>query len=213
MSVVKYKVGDVDVDQFINDNFNFSFADFGKEDHSSHHEDHSSHHNVLRVGVHGQFQTIQAAVDASHDGDTIVVAAGTYTEQVVVSGHNNLTIEGLPGAVLDAPTTLQQTGVSPTSGRSVDGLITVLNSKNVTIESLKVDGLQHGDSFAAAQNDPTMAGITYLNSSGTIDSVTVTGIRESDAGFGDQRNVGIYVSNTNPSLACPTHHRRPKQRR
>ncbi len=121
----------------------------------------------------------------------------------MVNGHNDLKIEGLPGAVVDAPATLQQTGISPTSGRSVDGLITVLNSRNVTIESLTVDGLHHGDSFAAGQNNPTMAGITYLNSSGTIDDVTVKGIRESDAGFGDQRNVGIYVSNTNPSPALP----------
>lgn len=197
MSVVKLRDSKGDFDHFLDDGFNFAFL-------SNYNNDHSSHHNTLRVGAHEQFHTIQAAVDASHSGDTIVVTAGIYTEQVVINNHNNLTIHGLPGAVLDAPATLQQTGVSPTSGRSVDGLITVLNSQNVTIESIKVDGLQHGDNFAAGQNNPTMAGITYLNSSGTIDSVTVTGIRGSEANFGDQRDVGIYVSNTNPSPATPS---------
>ncbi len=76
-----------------------------------------------------------------------------------------------------------------------------------------MDGLQHGDSFTAGQNNPTMAGITYLNSSGVIDGVTVKGIRESDAGFGDQRNVSIYVSNTNPSPVLPNNRQRRKRRR
>lgn len=185
---------------FDDDEFNFFFHD---DHHDDDHGNHGGHHNTLVVGAQAQFHTIQAAVDAAHDGDTVLVLAGTYTEQVVVNGFNNLTIQGTPGAVLNAPGTLQQTGISPTSGRSVDGLITVLNSHGVSIENMTVDGLHHGDSFAPGQNDPTMVGIAYLNSSGEIDGAKVTGIRESDAGFGDQRNVGIYVSNTNPSPGTP----------
>src|SRR6202022_3067699 len=44
--------------------------------------------------------TIQAAVDAAHPGDTIVVPRGTYRENVIVT-KNHLSIEGAAGAVLD----------------------------------------------------------------------------------------------------------------
>ena len=40
----------------------------------------------------GGFATIQEAVDAASNGDTIVVEAGTYVEQVQVEGFTGLTI-------------------------------------------------------------------------------------------------------------------------
>lgn len=52
---------------------------------------------ILEVGP-GGYGTIQLAVDAASDGDTIVVAAGVYVEQVVVNGRNNLTIVAAEGA-------------------------------------------------------------------------------------------------------------------
>src|SRR5262249_45122298 len=44
-------------------------------------------HAVLLVGPNGPF-TIQAAVNAASSGDTIHIAAGTYTEQVVINGKD-----------------------------------------------------------------------------------------------------------------------------
>jgi parallel beta-helix repeat protein len=42
---------------------------------------------------HAKFKTIQAAVDASHPGDLILVAKGTYTEQVTIpAGKDGLTL-------------------------------------------------------------------------------------------------------------------------
>jgi parallel beta-helix repeat protein len=51
-----------------------------------------------------QFPTIQAAVDAAVDGDTILIKGGTYVETVSVSGKSNLTITGKGKVVLDVST-------------------------------------------------------------------------------------------------------------
>jgi parallel beta-helix repeat protein len=54
--------------------------------------------------------TIQAAVDAAHPGDTILVPHGTYRENVVVT-KNHLSIEGAAGAVLDGAGLPEGTGI------------------------------------------------------------------------------------------------------
>ena len=50
--------------------------------------------NRLAVGPGKPFTTIQAAVDASVDGDTILVDAGTYNESVLIEGKQRLTLLG-----------------------------------------------------------------------------------------------------------------------
>jgi hypothetical protein len=49
--------------------------------------------NILLVG-NGGYATIQAAVNAAADGDIIEIAAGTYTENVTITGKA-LTIDGV----------------------------------------------------------------------------------------------------------------------
>ena len=44
------------------------------------------------------FTSIQAAVDAANSGDQILIRAGTYVEQVTISGKD-LTLQGRPGAI------------------------------------------------------------------------------------------------------------------
>ena len=40
------------------------------------------------------FNSIQAAIDDANDNDTIAVAAGTYWENIRISGKHNFTLEG-----------------------------------------------------------------------------------------------------------------------
>jgi T1SS-143 domain-containing protein len=161
-------------------------------------------HHFLLVGG-GGFATIQAAVDAAQAGDTILVAAGTYAEQVVVDpahghGADGISIVGMGAVTVDAPATLVSTGVSPTNGRDIDGIFTVNHASNVTISNISVDGLQEGASVTGV-NNPTLVGIAYLDASGAVDHVDVTGIREGVNGFGDQRGIAIYDSNALPGNA------------
>jgi len=156
----------------------------------------------------GGYQSIQAAVDAAAEGNTILVADGTYEEQVSVagSGKDGLTIAAVAGCsavVITAPDTLVKTADAANTGRDIVGLVTVDGADNVTIKDITVDGAQRGGDVPAGDS-PTLVGIAYVDSDdGVIDDVTVTGIRESDAAFGNQRGVGIYVTNTDPSPALP----------
>src|SRR3954469_1282970 len=43
-------------------------------------------HHTLTVGKHGQFRTIQKAVDAAKAGDTVKIADGKYAESVKIVG-------------------------------------------------------------------------------------------------------------------------------
>src|SRR2546427_9037558 len=64
------------------------------------------------------FSSIQAAVDAAHDGDTIKVAPGTYAEQVMIDGKS-VTIRGAGNGTIirpSAPATLTSIYTYPAAG-------------------------------------------------------------------------------------------------
>ena len=44
---------------------------------------------TLYVGSTAKYKTIQSAVNAASDGDTIKVASGTYNEYVYISGNSS----------------------------------------------------------------------------------------------------------------------------
>jgi parallel beta-helix repeat protein len=117
--------------------------------------------------------TIQSAVNAASDGDTILVAAGTYTEGTVVGEKSNLRIRGLPGAVLDdvafvvincdRVTIEGFTFVNDSDNPSavVASFATRLTLKKLTIEGYVGDGIR-----LVYCTGPKVTGCTVSNSSG-----------------------------------------------
>lgn len=105
------------------------------------------------------FSSIQAAIQASDHGDTIVISAGTYAEDVDVNGRFWLTFKGKGKVILDPPTGIgltidQSTGITLKNLRMVGGYFRVENSKNVVIRNCRViggsAGIRISDSNAVA---------------------------------------------------------------
>ncbi|VIO77545.1 hypothetical protein [Bradyrhizobium ivorense] len=143
--------------------------------------------------------SIQAAINSASSGDTIFIENGTYSEQLSIAGKTGITLQGESegGVIITAPVSLlQQNATDATTGRLQDALIAVSNSSNITIKDLSVDGAGRGNDVAGG-ND--FVGIAVANSTGTIDHVDVSGIRDALIGgdlSGVQRGNAIVISNT-----------------
>ncbi len=162
---------------------------------------------TLLVGS-GGFATIQQAVDAASDGDTILIAAGTYVEQVVVDGLDNLTIKAATGAqvTIEAPADLVETARS-SSDREVHGVLTVTDGTNIVIQNIDIDGAGRGNTVdeGGGAGQANFYGIFYRNASGSLLDVDITGVRDPYPGgtaaggeplvSGVQRGVGLVVDN------------------
>lgn len=72
------------------------------------------------IGVPGDYETIQAAVNAASLGDTIIVAPGTYAEDpILIEGKTDLTLRSSDGA--DLTTILGMISVRNCSGLTIEG--------------------------------------------------------------------------------------------
>src|SRR5262249_13897789 len=129
---------------------------------------------ILLVG-NGGFATIQDAVNAAHNGDTILVAPGTYSEQVLINGKT-LTLQAEDGVTLKAPPTLSTSFTLPAGSTATPNkfaLIGVENGGDGTIANFHIDGLGQGDQA----NGGDYAGVYFWNSDGKVLDSTITGIR------------------------------------
>ena len=162
---------------------------------------------VRLVGADSELATIQAAVDAARDGDTILVAAGDYIEQVVVDDIDNLTIRAAAGAqvTIQAPADLVETARS-SSDREIHGVLTVMNGINVVVDNIDIDGAGRGNTVdeGGGAGQANFYGVFYRNASGGLLDVDITGVRDPYPGghrrrravvSGVQRGVGLVVDN------------------
>lgn len=127
----------------------------------------------LFVGM-GGFATIQLAVNAAAPGDTIQISNGTYAEQVIVNGKDNLTFigESRDGVILTGPAVIVQTGEDhSTSGsptNDIFGLFNIVNgADNINLSNITIDGGDRGFEVTNG-TDVKYVGLFVLDSTGTI---------------------------------------------
>ena len=148
----------------------------------------------------GTYETIQEGVNAAGDGFRVEIAAGVYEEQVEIDGKTNITIVGEGDVtIVRMPDTPEF--VNDTSGLSKDrvAVISVEGSTGITIQNLTVDGNDLGDEMPASANRTDFEGVYFGNSSGTIEGITVIGVRDepnpNGTPKGNQRGNAIVVLN------------------
>jgi hypothetical protein len=127
------------------------------------------------------YNTIQAAVNGSAPGDTIVVCPGTYPEQVTVG--KSLTLSGSGNSIIQAPSTL------PAGGNVVE----VNGGVSVTMYGFTVSGPGPGGCNSIG------AGIAVFgNASLDLSNTAVRDIRDNPFG-GCQNGLGILVGRASAS--------------
>jgi hypothetical protein len=128
--------------------------------------------------VPSEYATIQAAVNESANGDTILIAAGNYSEQALITGKT-LTLRGEAGTVLRAFGDM--TAIIP--GTPTRPLLGIVRAQ-VTLEGIIFDGGRLGDTYPGQ-----LFGIVFRGSGGRVDSCTIRGFRGSTAV--DSRGINV----------------------
>ena len=154
--------------------------------------------SFLLVGS-GGYATIQAAVDAAVNGDTILIAAGPYREQVSISGKD-ITLQGagVGQTIIELPDSaaLVESYHESNSGLPYRySVVTVKDNSDVTITGVTVDGRDQGG-IASPPGAYNFAGVYVINSDADIDGIAVTNVRELQGGetSGNQRNHAVIVT-------------------
>ena len=143
------------------------------------------------INVPGDQPNIQAAVNAANpSGDIIVVAAGTYIEQVRISGKS-VAIQGagIGQSIIQAMPLVNRTTYSITqwegSARTVDAMLGVTEATAVDISGFTFDGLELGpDNFY---------GVHFFNSDGSVTNCEFVDITNA-TGTGAQRVVSLAAT-------------------
>jgi parallel beta-helix repeat protein len=156
--------------------------------------------------------TIQAAVDVARSGDVVLVPAGSYHENVVVS-TDGISIVGLAGAVIDG------SGVSGSVGIRVAPVLPAVTLHGFRVQGLRVENyardgvlLRHVDGFTIVDNNfvdnddygafPVLSshGLIAANRASGSDDTGIYVGQSSDvtvsANIAEQNTVGFDIENS-----------------
>jgi hypothetical protein len=146
------------------------------------------------------FTTIQAAVNASSPGGTVLVCPGTYPEQVKI--NKALTITGIQSGTLDAAVVVAPSGgvvqntTSLATGNPIAAQILVTETTGVNIGNLTIDGSNNGISSSGC-TPLNLVGVLYQNASGTVNHVAAINQALSGNSIGCQVGLAIFVQSGN----------------
>ena len=142
--------------------------------------------------------TIQRAVDAAQPGDVVLVPAGSYHENVVVS-TDRISIVALPGAVLDGTGTSGSVGIR-VAPLSPTGTLHGFRLQGLRVENYARDGvlLRHVDGFAILGNsfvDNDDYGVfPVLSSHGLISANRASGSDDTGVYVGQSSDVTVTAN-------------------
>ncbi|MBL7052116.1 MAG: DUF1565 domain-containing protein [Candidatus Marinimicrobia bacterium] len=132
------------------------------------------------INIPADYSTIQAGLNAASEGDIVLVAAGTYTENITWPATNGIKLIGE-----DRETTIIDGNQS--------GNVIYFNSSSIdTITLITGFTIQNGSASGSG------GGIYCYNSSPSLENVTISNNSASDYGG------GIYCYDSSPSLVDVT---------
>ena len=170
-------------------------------------------HNFLLVG-NGGYGSIQAAISAAASGDTIMIAAGTYNENLTINtagltlvGVGEVTLHGtfrsdngnFTGTVADY---LAAHGPSNPNGASGNGV--TINADNTTLQNINISEFSAGISFGDGIDHTTLQDVDISGVSTGIRKGTAADISDLHINGGSISDglIGVFFAKTTtPGLA------------
>ena len=164
------------------------------------------------INVPGDYSTIQAAIDAAADGDTVLVAPGTYLESIRFWGKA-ITVESSGGP--DVTTIDAQSLDVVVRFEDGEGRDSIIRGFTITGgESLSTDPTRRGGGVLAVGADPTIEGniitancsddgghgVLLINSSSRVEANEITANNGDCVPAHDKSGGGIQASGGNPEV-------------
>ncbi|WP_175498902.1 S-layer homology domain-containing protein [Paenibacillus sp. NFR01] len=181
--------------------------------------------HLAHNGVTVDFTSIQGAIDAATDGDTVTINAGTFREQLEITKNITLQGQGIGVTTIESPNAgqLSKAGWKTLKDQWIYAVIRVKaaeeptpqpfastagadNNKKVVIQDLTVDGRKQGyiSAHDGIADVYTFNGIAVRDTSALIDHVRVVDVRDT---YSDYSGLPVaplpasYVSQDQPSGA------------